>query len=219
MQRCNMFSDNISSLASSPMNLMFPNIFLLANCRLSSSSAGDRDPSLGCMYGSLLAAMICDLFSNSALHLLSNNRRNVHGLFSGSKFGASFDSRLHSCAYIDEYLGSSRAFSNIKKITPFRITLELSSVLSRSSLNLLKFSGVSLLRRPRTFLKMRSFLFSGLGTSLWRNCDGGIQRRLAGGTASLPETRATGPVCLGHSVLMVVQAKPQSPLTRSKYII
>lgn len=171
-----MFSDSISSLASSPMNLMLPSIFLLANCRLSSSSAGDREPSIGncccCWMKGLdpsLAALFCDLFSNSALHLLSNNSRKVQGLFSGSKLGASLDSRLHSCAYIDEYLGSSRAFSNISKITPFRMTLELSSVLSRSSLNFLKFSGVSLLRRPRTFLKMRSFLFSGLTTSLWRN--------------------------------------------------
>lgn len=37
----------------------------------------------------------------------------MHGLSGGSKFGAFSARRLHSCAYIDEYFGSSRAFSKI----------------------------------------------------------------------------------------------------------
>lgn len=69
------------------------------------------------------------------LHLLSSNLRKVHGSFIGSKLGASSASRLHNRAYIDEYLGSSRAFSNMRKITPFKMTLDCSSMRSRSSLS------------------------------------------------------------------------------------
>ena len=55
------------------------------------------------------------LFSNSSLHLLSRSLLNVlvFSEISASKFGAFSSSRLHNCAYIDEYFGSSRAFSNI----------------------------------------------------------------------------------------------------------
>ena len=35
----------------------------------------------------------------------------MQGFSAGSKLGAFSASRLHSCAYIDEYFGSSRAFS------------------------------------------------------------------------------------------------------------
>lgn len=62
-----------------------------------------------------------------------------------------------------------------KKITPLRITWELSSTLSRSLLSFANFSGVSLLRIPRTFLKMRSFRLSGVSASRL-TVEGGIQR-------------------------------------------
>lgn len=60
-------------------------------------------------------------------------------------------------------------------MTPLRITSELSSTLSRSLLSFANFSGVSLLRIPRTFLKMRSFLLSGVSASRL-TVEGGIQR-------------------------------------------
>nr|CAI5865197.1 unnamed protein product [Callosobruchus analis] len=88
------------------------------------------------------------------LHLLSSKTRNVQAWSGGSKFGASSDSRLHSCAYIDEYLGSSSAFSNIRIITPFKITVDCRSMRSKSSLSFLNFSGVSLLRIPRTCMNI-----------------------------------------------------------------
>ena len=39
----------------------------------------------------------------------------MQGFSGGSKLGAFSASRLHSCAYIDEYFGSSRAFSKTCK--------------------------------------------------------------------------------------------------------
>lgn len=61
--------------------------------------------------------------------------RNVHGFSGGSKLGTSSDSLLHSCAYIDEYLGSSKAFSKISIITPLIIRSELSPIFNKSSLS------------------------------------------------------------------------------------
>lgn len=61
-------------------------------------------------------------------------------------------------------------------ITPLRITSELSSTLSRSLLSFANFSGVSLLRIPRTLRKMKSFRFSGVKASRL-TVEGGIQRR------------------------------------------
>lgn len=61
-------------------------------------------------------------------------------------------------------------------ITPLRITSESSSTLSRSLLSFANFSGVSLLRIPRTLRKMKSFRFSGVKASRL-TVEGGIQRR------------------------------------------
>lgn len=87
--------------------LMFPSILRLVSCRRSSSS-GARGPSR-CSN----ASDALERFSNSVRHLFRSSRRKVQGLFGGSKFGASSDSLLHNCAYIELYLGSSRAFSKI----------------------------------------------------------------------------------------------------------
>lgn len=61
-------------------------------------------------------------------------------------------------------------------MTPLRMTSELSSTLSRSLLSFANFSGVSLLRIPRTLRKMKSFRFSGAKASRL-TVEGGIQRR------------------------------------------
>merc|ERR1719410_986346 len=130
------------------MNLMFPNILRLAMYLLSSSN-------------SLLAvdfsysAAIWTRFSNSSLHFLSKRRLKVQALLAGgSKLGAFSTRNLHNCAYIDEYLGSSRAFSKIRTITPFNKVEESRPTLKTSLINFSNFSGVNLLRIPRTFLKM-----------------------------------------------------------------
>jgi len=87
--------------------LMFPSILRLASCRRSSSS-GARGPSR-CSN----ASVALERFSNSARHLFRSSKRKVQGLLGGSRFGASSESLLHNCAYIELYLGSSRAFSKI----------------------------------------------------------------------------------------------------------
>lgn len=66
----------------------------------------------------------CARFSNSVRHLLSSNNLKVQGCPGGSKLGASSLSRLQSWAYMDEYLGSSNAFSNMRRITPLRTLSE-----------------------------------------------------------------------------------------------
>ena len=135
---CKIESWTIWSFPSSPMNLILPSIFLLAKYLASSSSSVASGPTLfsycweieflkwrryyaifqlddkiKCIYYS--DNYFAYLFSNSSLHLLSRSLLNVlvFSEISASKFGAFSSSRLHNCAYIDEYFGSSRAFSNI----------------------------------------------------------------------------------------------------------
>ena len=62
-----------------------------------------------------------------------------------SKLGTSSLNFLHNWAYIELYLGSSKAFSNINKMTPFKIGVESRPRLISSSLNFSNFSGVILL--------------------------------------------------------------------------
>lgn len=183
-------------------------------------------------------------FSNSVRHLLSSSSLKVQGWPGGSKLGASSLRRLHSCAYIDEYFGSSSAFSKMRRITPFSTLSESNSSPSRSSLSFWNFSGVSLLRMPRTctpktryvkrlsctstmwamiedghtFLCMMSCLASPSGTSWCRSEDGGTQRRL-GGTGVRPAARSTGPDCRALSVLRPVSlphAHPSAYLHRRR---
>ena len=91
-----------------PMNLILPSIFRLAMYLASSSM-------LVAYFSYWLA--IWTRFSNSTRHLLSSNLLKVQALLSGgSKLGALSTSSLHICAYIDEYFGSSRAFSKICKL-------------------------------------------------------------------------------------------------------
>lgn len=97
--------------------LMFPSILRLVSCRRSSSS-GAKGPSR-CSN----ASDALERFSNSVRHLFRSSKRKVHGLFGGSKFGASSDSLLHNCAYIELYLGSSRAFSKICNTKGTHVTL------------------------------------------------------------------------------------------------
>ena len=89
--------------------LMLPSILRLVSCRRSSSS-GARGPSR-CSN----ASDALERFSNSVRHLFRSSKRKVQGLFGGSKFGASSESLLHNCAYIELYFGSSRALSKIWK--------------------------------------------------------------------------------------------------------
>lgn len=62
-----------------------------------------------------------------------------------SKLGTSSLNFLHSCAYIELYLGSSNAFSKIRSITPLKMLGESSPREINSSLSLRNFSGVILL--------------------------------------------------------------------------
>lgn len=134
------------------ITLMFPSILSLAIC-LRSSSSGD-------IFGPYIsnASVACDRLSNSCLHLLSNNSRKTQQV-SFSVFPVSFcliehnclQTCLHNWAYIDEYFGSSRALSKMRMMTPFRILRESSCKSNKSLLNFLNFSGVSLLRIPRTY--------------------------------------------------------------------
>lgn len=96
--------------AKHSLTLMFPSILRFANCRFSSSSVVSGIPSF---FSKALVAWA--RFSNSVRHLFSRSSLNVQGLPAGSKFGASSVSRLHSCAYIELYFGSSSAFSKICK--------------------------------------------------------------------------------------------------------
>ena len=95
----------------------------------------------------------------------------MQGFSAGSKLGAFSASRLHSCAYIDEYFGSSRAFSKTyggekgvedakrketvafesltKRITPLRTIVESNPTFNMSTVSFSNFSGVILLRIPR----------------------------------------------------------------------
>merc|ERR1719264_1215536 len=131
------------------MNLMLPSILRLAKYLASSSSTDNSADRFS------KAVEIAALFSNSSLHLLSSRRLKVVILDSGgSKLGAWSDSRLHSCAYMELYLGSSRAFSNISKITPLKITFDPVPMMLRISvINFSNFSGVILLRIPRILRK------------------------------------------------------------------
>ena len=94
-----------------PMNLMLPSILRLAKYFASSSSVL-RPP-----FPAAIFSYCCEIwarFSNSSRHFLSNNFLKVHAVESdGSKLGAFSTRNLHNCAYIDEYFGSSRAFSKI----------------------------------------------------------------------------------------------------------
>lgn len=63
-----------------------------------------------------------------------------------SKLGNFWLSLLHNCAYIDEYLGSSKAFSNMRRITPFKRAGELRPKPISVSLSFSNLSGVILLR-------------------------------------------------------------------------
>lgn len=101
--------------------LMLPSILRLAN-NLRSSSSGVSGTTLS------NSAVAFERFSNSVRHLFNNNIRKVHGLGGLSKLGASSLSRLHSCAYIELYFGSSRAFSKIWKIKWRKIGVEISDV-------------------------------------------------------------------------------------------
>lgn len=96
--------------------LMLPSILRLVSCRRSSSS-GARGPSR-CSN----ASDALERFSNSVRHLFRSSKRKVQGLFGGSKFGASSESLLHNCAYIELYFGSSRALSKIWKTKKTFIT-------------------------------------------------------------------------------------------------
>lgn len=108
---------NNKHIMSIMQTLMFPSILRLVSCRRSSSS-GARGPSR-CSN----ASDALERFSNSVRHLFRSSRRKVQGLFGGSKFGASSDSLLHNCAYIELYLGSSRAFSKICNTKRMHVTL------------------------------------------------------------------------------------------------
>lgn len=96
---------------------MFPSILRLASCRRSSSS-GARGPSR-CSN----ASVALERFSNSVRHLFRSSKRKVQGLSGGSRFGASSESLLHNCAYIELYFGSSRAFSKICNTQRTYVTL------------------------------------------------------------------------------------------------
>lgn len=85
---------------------MFPSILRFAN-NLRSSSSGDK----GLRESN--SSLAFERFINSVPHLFNNNFRKVHGFGGVSKFGTSSLSRLHSCAYIELYFGSSKAFSEI----------------------------------------------------------------------------------------------------------
>merc|ERR1719341_1877299 len=107
-QRWRIESWRISSLPSSPINLMLPSIFRFAMNFASSSSTVRIPDRLS------KAPETAARFLNSSRHLLSSRCLKVVILASGgSRFGACSASRLHSCAYIELYFGSSRAFSNI----------------------------------------------------------------------------------------------------------
>ena len=96
-------------LCRNMQTLMLPSILRLVSCRRSSSS-GAKGPSR-CSN----ASDALERFSNSVRHLFRSSKRKVQGLFGGSKFGASSESLLHNCAYIELYFGSSRALSKICK--------------------------------------------------------------------------------------------------------
>ncbi|XP_059059527.1 uncharacterized protein LOC131852809 [Achroia grisella] len=127
----------------------------------------------------------------------------------------------------------------MRRMTPLSTLSESSSSPRRSSLSFWNFSGVSLLRIPRTcneridgetggrrareggvgtggtlptFRNMTSCLASPSGTSWCRSEEGGTQRR-RGGTLLRPEARSAGPGCRPPSVLspVVPPARPPPP--------
>lgn len=143
---CRWVSPSMPNLKISPINLTLPSILALAIFLFSSSS------SVKTLDEFIIFSKWTARFSNLSRQLFTSKRKNVqHESLLVSKFGASIDSLLHNCAYIDEYLGSSIAFSKINNMVPFKIFEELKSSFNNSSLNFSKFSGVNLFKIPRTW--------------------------------------------------------------------